>query len=312
LRRKRIHSRLGGDLRKSRKVLGLTQAALALCAGHSVLAVRQAESGLGSMNVFLALASACGMAIDAKSLPPGSDLGGRLLALRTRLGLGRRAAAALADLSPTTVASIEGRKACHTDAVARFAAALGAPLTLVPVGAQPGFWSRAGTASTFHGWTTPPWLLEVLYSCVGGTFGLDPCSPVKRGAGAPVRARLRYTAQDDALTMFWRAPSVFMNPPYGRALGAWVAKARSEFDAGRAELLIALIPARTDTRWWHRDVVGSADIWMLRGRLSFGDGSMPAPFPSAVVVWGATAEIRDRLREALHGAWHVAHALAEG
>jgi hypothetical protein len=65
-----------------------------------------------------------------------------------------------------------------------------------------------------------------------------------------------------------------MNPPYGRQLTSWVAKAREEHLCGRAELgVVALVPARTDTRWWHDSIAGAADIWMLPGRLAFGEYS---------------------------------------
>ena len=64
------------------------------------------------------------------------------------------------------------------------------------------------------------------------------------------------------------------------------AEARLEVRDGRAELVAALLPARTDTLCWHQEIAGSAHAVMLRGRLSFGNGT-PVPFPSALVVWGA-------------------------
>ncbi|MFC7551151.1 DNA N-6-adenine-methyltransferase [Pseudoroseomonas wenyumeiae] len=82
-------------------------------------------------------------------------------------------------------------------------------------------------------------------------------------------------AEDDSLRLPWYG-SVFMNPPYGRELPRWVAKARTEAEAGRASVVFGLIPARTDTRWWHDYIAAVADIWMLRGRLAFGDGTQPA------------------------------------
>ncbi len=99
-----------------------------------------------------------------------------------------------------------------------------------------------------------------------------------------------------------------MNPPYGRQLTFWVAKAREEFLSGRAGLIIALVPARTDTRWWHDSIAGSADVWMLKGRLAFGDGSVPAPFPSAIVVWSPQTQHRAALVAAFPDAWHVAYS----
>ena len=60
-------------------------------------------------------------------------------------------------------------------------------------------------------------------------------------------------------------------------------------EVGNAKTVIALVPARTDTGWWHNDIAGQASIFFLKGRLSFGDGSQPAPFPSALIVWGLRA-----------------------
>ncbi len=196
--------------------------------------------------------------------------------------------------------------------IARLAEALGAVLRLGPAGATANFWGGAATSSTYHGWTTPPELLEALYPVVGGTFDLDPCSPVRGSPGAPVRAKARYTAEDDALSRPWRARTIFVNPPYGRELGAWMAKARDEHLSGRAGLIVALVPARTDTRWWHASIAGKADVWLLRGRLAFGDGRMPAPFPSAVVAWGATERHRADIGVAFGDAWYVGTRLNFG
>ncbi len=73
----------------------------------------------------------------------------------------------------------------------------------------------------------------------------------------------------------------------------------------RAAVVTALVPARTDTRWWHEHVAGRADVFLLRGRLAFGDGEQAAPFPSALAVWGACAETTRVLRGALESAWHI-------
>jgi site-specific DNA-methyltransferase (adenine-specific) len=76
-----------------------------------------------------------------------------------------------------------------------------------------------------------------------------------------------------------------MNPPYVREIGRWVMKA-SEAKA----LVVCLLPARTDTRWWQHYVVEQqAFVVFLKGRLRFGDGKAPAPFPSALVVYAGGA-----------------------
>lgn len=85
----------------------------------------------------------------------------------------------------------------------------------------------------------------------------------------------------------YRGGSVFCNPPYGRALGAWVRKAYEEAQAGTTVVL--LIPARTDTAYFHDYIYGKAEIRFLRGRLHFededGNRFPPAPFPSMVVIY---------------------------
>lgn len=76
--------------------------------------------------------------------------------------------------------------------------------------------------------------------------------------------------------------TVFMNPPYGRGIGEWVKKA---FDSAMGgAVVVCLLPARTDTKWWH-DYCMKGNIRFIRGRLKFGDGKNSAPFPSAIVIF---------------------------
>lgn len=75
----------------------------------------------------------------------------------------------------------------------------------------------------------------------------------------------------------------WMNPPYGRTIKHWVKKAYESSLKGH--LVVALLPARTDTAWFHEYILGKAEIRFLRGRLKFGNATNSAPFPSMVVVW---------------------------
>ncbi|KKL85470.1 hypothetical protein LCGC14_1954440 [marine sediment metagenome] len=110
-----------------------------------------------------------------------------------------------------------------------------------------------------------------------GPFDLDPCA-------TPESAKCErfFTREDDGLTQEWTG-RVFMNPPYGRPLAAWMRKAWEAAQNG-AELVVCLIPARTDTRWWHEYAI-RGEVHFLKGRLRFGQGHNPAPFPSAIVVF---------------------------
>ena len=89
----------------------------------------------------------------------------------------------------------------------------------------------------------------------------------------------------DALVRDWAKDSndgsVWLNPPYGRGINAWVAKANEESKKGLT--IVCLVPARTDTNWWWDSCVHH-EIRFIKGRLKFGDGKNSAPFPSALVV----------------------------
>ena len=93
--------------------------------------------------------------------------------------------------------------------------------------------------------------------------------------------------EDNGLTLDWGGNVVFMNPPYGRDIKLWIRKAYQE--SKKDCLVVCLIPARTDTSYWHDYIFPYAGIEFLRGRLKFevnGIAKDPAPFPSAIVVFG--------------------------
>jgi phage N-6-adenine-methyltransferase len=119
-----------------------------------------------------------------------------------------------------------------------------------------------------------------------GPFDLDV-------AAAPDNAKCpRYfTAWDDGLSREWTG-KVWMNPPYGRTIGDWMRKAYESAQAGA--LVVCLVPARTDTAWWH-DYAIKGQIRFIRGRLKFGGHENSAPFPSALVVFSPlnSADQRD-------------------
>ena len=276
--------------------------------GCSTRTVWAAELGQGNLELFLRLAASLGMEVAGRALPSGEHLGERLLALRTRSGLSRLKVSVLSGASQTTVAQVEAGRAGHLAAFERIAGALGAGLMLVSVGQAASFFKTAAVSSACEAWSTPPELLEKLYQAIGSGFDVDPCA-ARRGR-SHVRASLHFDEDDDGLAHEWHG-TVFMNPPYGRDIGAWTEKACREVEQGRASMVVGLVPSRTDTRWWHSWVVGRADTWMLKGRLCFGAGDQAAPFASALVVWGSTAEFRRRISSMFPDAWHVARKEAE-
>lgn len=116
-----------------------------------------------------------------------------------------------------------------------------------------------------------------------GPFDLDPCAT----AGNAKCPRF-FTKEDDGLAQLWTG-RVFVNPPYGRGIGAWMRKAW-EASQTTAELVVCLVPARTDTAWWH-DFAVQGEIEFVRRRLKFGSLKNSAPFPSVVVVFRYTPTV---------------------
>lgn len=127
-------------------------------------------------------------------------------------------------------------------------------------------------------WATPQDFFDKLNWRFGG-FTLDPCA-------SPYNTKCAnfYTKAEDGLTKNWEGETVFVNPPYGRGIDRWISKAYREGLKERTRVVM-LIPARTDTRYWHDYVMRAKEIHFIKGRLKFGDSKNSAPFPSAVVVF---------------------------
>jgi hypothetical protein len=130
---------------------------------------------------------------------------------------------------------------------------------------------------------TPPEIIELVLSFWGqGKVGLDPCSNSKGNPNFPA-IRL-FTKEDDGLRQDWICDTLFMNPPYGRQIGLWVKKLVGAQAFGYVDQAIALLPARTDTKWF--DELYGYPACFVKGRLKFGGNNDPAPFPSVLFYLG--------------------------
>ena len=117
-------------------------------------------------------------------------------------------------------------------------------------------------------WATP----KDFYNNLDKEFGFDfdPC---------PLNAEF------DALSLSYKwGKRVFINPPYSNIRG-FLEKGLSEIKLGNSEVLVYLIPVRTDTRWFHDLIYNKAEIRFIKGRLKFGDQKNSAPFPSMLVIF---------------------------
>lgn len=115
-------------------------------------------------------------------------------------------------------------------------------------------------------WTTPSDVYHQLNAEF--RFNLDPC---------PLDGTI-----DGLLPLFsrWQGKRIFCNPPYGPGVRAWLDR------QAETEIAVYLLPARTDTRWFHEIVLPYAtEIRFVQGRLKFGGAKNCAPFPSIIVVF---------------------------
>ena len=125
-------------------------------------------------------------------------------------------------------------------------------------------------------WATPQDLFDRLNEKYH--FNLDSASTDENA-----KCQNHYTVSDDGLAKSWGGYTVFCNPPYGREIGKWVEKAYNE-SLKPNTLIVMLLPARTDTKWFHNYCV-KGKIEFIKGRLKFGGCKNSAPFPSMIVVF---------------------------
>jgi site-specific DNA-methyltransferase (adenine-specific) len=136
--------------------------------------------------------------------------------------------------------------------------------------------NEAMFTSKTNEWATPQAFFDELDKEFN--FTLDPCATPQNAKCARY-----FTKEIDGLSQSWRGEIVFCNPPYGRDLSKWVAKAYTETLSG-ATLVVMLIPARTDTSYFHDYIYKKHEVRFIRGRLHFNESKCAAPFPSMVVV----------------------------
>ncbi len=147
-------------------------------------------------------------------------------------------------------------------------------------------------------WLTPPTIIYAL----GGDFDLDPCCP----KNMPWKTANRMlTKEDDGLSVLWKG-RVFLNPPYSKEARVWLDRLAAHGNG------IALIFARTETKWFQQSVWQWADgILFLHDRLHFHliDGTRAeanAGAPSCLVAYGkdnVTALAKSGLKGSLVKGW---------
>ena len=135
-------------------------------------------------------------------------------------------------------------------------------------------------------WETPQDLFDKLNNVF--KFELDVCA-----TDETAKCNKYFTPEIDGLKQEWRG-TCWMNPPYGREIKKWIEKAYKESTKGA--IVVCLIPARTDTKYWHEYIFPYAsEIRFIKGRLKFGNSTNSAPFPSTLVIFKNREESRKEL-----------------
>lgn len=126
-------------------------------------------------------------------------------------------------------------------------------------------------------WNTPSEVLDIVRTFA--PIGLDPCSNERSTVRAPA------SFLSGGLEVSWADyGAVFVNPPYGRALREWAEKIA--YEAAKGVEIVALVPSRTDTRWFQLLAAHANVICFWKGRITFEGAPHPAPFPSAMIYFG--------------------------
>lgn len=132
-------------------------------------------------------------------------------------------------------------------------------------------------SSTTDEWATPQGFFDELDEEFH--FTLDPAASEENH-----KCETFFTKEQNGLDRSWGGYTAFCNPPYGREIEKWVQKAWAEHEK-HGDTIVMLLPARTDTQWFHKYIYGKAEIRFVRGRLKFGGAAWNAPFPSMVVIF---------------------------
>ena len=141
--------------------------------------------------------------------------------------------------------------------------------------------NRVHFSSASVEWPTPQGVFDELNEQFN--FTLDPCATHEN-----TKCERYFTAEDDGFIQDWGQERVFMNPPYGREIKDWMKKAYESSRNGAT--VVCLVPARTDTQWFH-DYAVKGEVIAIKGRLKFGDSQNSAPFPSAIVIFRPPSDV---------------------
>jgi phage N-6-adenine-methyltransferase len=109
-------------------------------------------------------------------------------------------------------------------------------------------------------------------------FDLDPCTTTNN-----LNCRYYFTEEEDGLKQDWKQRTAFVNPPYGDQLKKWAKKCYEEW--GKGSTIVLLIPARTQTNWFHNYIYGKAEIRFIKTGIQFVNTKGKTKFPFLLAIF---------------------------
>jgi len=149
---------------------------------------------------------------------------------------------------------------------------------------------------------TPPEFMQNIYSAFG-EIDLDPCA--HRLSPVVAERRILIDEGGDGLVDEWSGRLAFVNPPFSAQL-KWLQRAHQQWRAGNVQMVVCLVPARTDSTWFHETLTADADIYLLQGRVRFLNrkgNSQPTPFSLMLVALGIDAAMKTDWSNLVGGFW---------
>lgn len=289
------------ELAVARRERGMTQSDLAARTGTDRQGIHRLEHGVGSLDLLVRVMVELNFHI--VGLARGRYLPEQLRNRRHNLRLSKLDTARRASITPATLVRMEAGGGSITtilkvlDAIGgtKMARQKHTPSILTPH-------STGDRDKRF----TPVALLEKLEK-VWGEIDLDPCAHIE----SPVRAKRRILVSEggDGLRDEWCGHFAYMNPPYSGA-ALWLKRADEMHAAGKVGVVVALVPARTESAYFQDHIAGRCDVGFVRGRIQFGReaGAPPdkrnhAPFPVMLIIWGASSAQIEHFRTLQPSVW---------
>ena len=291
------------ELRLARVSAGWSQKTLGDRIGVDAQTIKRLEKGVGSVPTLVSAMTALDFRLTG--LGPGTGLPEQLRMRRRRRALSLAHIAEQTGLARGTVASLERGGGSVASLLRLLSVLAPAARRRAPERSYWGQGDKEDRDSRF----TPPDFMANIYAAFG-PVDLDPCAHLL----SPVIAHRRILLSEggDGLIDDWSGRLVFVNPPFS-ALLLWLRRAHDQWQAGKVETVVCLVPVRTDSAWFHDTLSIDADIYLLKGRVRFLDprgGGQQTPFSLMVLTLGATAEQKSAYAALVPGFWLARDTMA--